>query len=174
MEEQVVLVDREDTPLGTIGKMEAHKLGLLHRAFSVFIFNSAGELLLQQRAHDKYHSAGKWTNTCCSHPRPFENTHIAANRRLKEEMGLTCTLNYGFNFVYKAVFANELTEYEYDHVFFGTTDALPVLNPNEVASCKYMKLDELEEDLQINPHLYTAWLKVCFNKVVEFRDRYYG
>lgn len=172
MEEQVILVDREDVPLGIIGKMEAHELGLLHRAFSVFIFNSKGELLLQQRAFDKYHSAGKWTNTCCSHPRPFEDIHAAANRRLKEEMGMACVLNYGFNFVYKAVFSNKLTEYEYDHVFFGDTDELPLLNPSEVASYKYMNLAELEEDLQINPHLYTAWLKVCINKVVEFKKTY--
>src|SRR6478752_808854 len=124
MEELVVLVDGLDNPIGTIDKMEAHSLGLLHRAFSVFIFNTKGELLLQQRALNKYHSAGKWTNTCCSHPKPAEETEQAANRRLMEEMGMQCELTYGFNFIYKTIFENELTEYEFDHVYFGISDEL--------------------------------------------------
>ena len=171
MEEQVVLVDNFDNPLGIIDKMEAHTLGLLHRAFSVFIFNSKGELLLQQRALDKYHSAGKWTNTCCSHPKPYEDTANAANRRLMEEMGMKCEIEYAFNFIYKAEFDNELIEYEFDHVYFGTSDELPIINSNEVASFKYMKLEDLALDLVENPDLYTAWLKVCFENVIAFKSK---
>ena len=171
MEEQVILVDHLDHPLGIIAKMEAHSLGLLHRAFSIFIFNSTGELLLQQRALDKYHSGGKWTNTCCSHPKPFENTEIAAHRRLGEEMGMECELKYGFNFIYKSVFENYLTEYEFDHVYFGKSDHLPVVNKNEVASFKYMTLENLALDLNENPGHYTAWLKICFDRIVEFKSK---
>lgn len=170
MEEQVILVDREDLPLGMIGKMDAHKLGLLHRAFSIFIFNSRGELLLQQRALDKYHSGGQWTNTCCSHPRPFEDTEAAAHRRLQEEMGMQCNLEYAFNFIYNAELDNDLSEYEYDHVYFGTSDVLPVLNIAEVAAYRYIKLADLKKEIEINPDLYTAWLKVCFEKVNEFKN----
>lgn len=171
MEEQVVLVDDLDNPLGIIDKMEAHRLGLLHRAFSVFIFNTKGELLLQQRALNKYHSVGKWTNTCCSHPKPYEETKDAANRRLMEEMGMQCELAYGFNFTYKATFENELTEYEFDHVYFGIHDDLPVINTNEVESFKYMNLEDLTLDLNINPHLYTAWLKICFDNIIAFKNK---
>lgn len=173
MEEQVILVDHQDIPLGIIGKMDAHHLGLLHRAFSVFIFNSKGQLLLQQRALNKYHSAGQWTNTCCSHPRPFEDTLLAAKRRLFEEMGMVCELEYGFNFTYKADFDNQLTEYEFDHVFFGVCDDFPVPNATEVAAYKYVNLKDLEEDLSINPDIYTAWLKVCFPKIVAFKIKQY-
>lgn len=173
MEEQVILVDHEDTPLGIIGKMDAHQLGLLHRAFSVFIFNSKGELLLQQRALDKYHSAGQWTNTCCSHPRPYEETHLAALRRLDEEMGMNCDLTYGFNFTYKASFSNDLTEYELDHVFFGHSDDLPVINSIEVAAYKYISLPDLDTDLKQNPDIYTPWLKICFDKVLAFKNEIY-
>jgi isopentenyl-diphosphate delta-isomerase len=173
MEEQVILVDQEDIAVGVIGKMDAHRQGLLHRAFSVFIFNSEGELLMQQRALSKYHSAGQWTNTCCSHPRPFEETNDAAHRRLKEEMGMECVLEYGFSFIYEASFTNDLIEYEYDHVFFGVSDVFPVPDQDEVASCKYVKLSDLEKDLIVNPHLYTAWLKICFNRVVEFKNMRY-
>ena len=171
MEEQVILVDQDDQPLGIIAKMEAHSLGLLHRAFSIFIFNSDGELLLQQRALDKYHSGGKWTNTCCSHPKPFEDTEKAAHRRLSEEMGMECELEYGFNFIYKAAFENELTEYEFDHVYFGKSDYLPVVNKNEVASFKYMSLENLALNLNENPDHYTAWLKICFDRIVEFKSK---
>lgn len=173
MEEKVILVDTEDNEIGHVDKMEAHELGLLHRAFSVFIFNKKGELLLQQRALDKYHSAGMWTNTCCSHPRPEENTDLAARRRLKEEMGMQCKLSYGFNFLYEATFTNELTEYEFDHVYFGVSDELPVINLTEVASYKYMDLDVLKADLIENPDLYTAWLKICFDKMITVKNEYY-
>ena len=171
MEEQIILVDRLDNPLGIIEKMEAHNLGLLHRAFSVFIFNSSGELLLQQRALDKYHSAGKWTNTCCSHPKPFEETIKAAKRRLMEEMGMACELEYGFNFIYEATFENELIEHEFDHVYFGISDELPVINTQEVASFKYMRLDDLALDLVENPDHYTAWLKICFENIIAFKNK---
>ena len=171
MEEQVVLVDHLDNPLGVIEKMKAHTLGLLHRAFSVFVFNTNGELLLQQRAFDKYHSAGKWTNTCCSHPKPFEDTAKAASRRLMEEMGMECELEYGFNFVYKATVENELTEYEFDHVYFGVSDELPIINTNEVASFKYLSLAELALDLDENPDLYTTWLKICFDNILAFKNK---
>lgn len=171
MEEQVILVNRFDIPLGIIGKLEAHSLGLLHRAFSVFIFNSKGELLLQQRAFNKYHSGGKWTNTCCSHPKPYEETELAAHRRLEEEMGMECKLEYGFNFVYKTEFENELMEYEFDHVYFGVSDYLPIINKEEVASFAYMKLEDLAVDIKENPERYTVWLKICINKVIDFRNK---
>ncbi len=169
MAEQIILVDHNDNPIGTMEKMETHRQGLLHRAFSIFIFNSKGELLLQQRAFDKYHSAGKWANSCCSHPRPGEQTEEAANRRLKEEIGLECDLRYGFNFVYKTSFSNDLIEYEYDHVFVGVSDILPLPDFKEVASFKYMNLATLAADMVKNPDLYTVWLKICFNRMVELK-----
>ena len=174
MEERVILVDQDDSEIGTMEKQEAHISGSLHRAFSVFIFNSKGELLLQQRALDKYHSPGLWTNTCCSHPRPGEATLVAANRRLEEEMGMQSELQYGFNFTYKADFGNHLTEHEFDHVFFGRSDAMPQTNPAEVAAFKYLSLAELEQELHKNPAHYSAWLNICFQKVVDFKHKTYG
>lgn len=167
MIEQVILVDRSDTAIGQMEKMEAHEKGLLHRAFSVFIFNSKGELLLQQRAAHKYHSAGLWTNTCCSHPRPGELNDAAAMRRLREEMGMKCELSYGFNFIYKATFKDGLIEHELDHVFFGISDDSPVINTEEVESYKYVDVDFLLEDVQRNPDKYTPWLKICLERVIE-------
>ena len=169
MEEQVILVDTGDIATGVMGKLKAHQEGVLHRAFSVFIFNSKGELLIQQRALDKYHSAGKWTNTCCSHPRPNELTLAAAKRRLQEEMGMDCELTYGFKFLYKTAFDNDLIEHELDHVFFGESDELPLINPAEVASFKYVKLAELNKDIIENADDYTVWLKLCFDKVLDFK-----
>lgn len=169
MEEQVILVDTEDTAIGVMEKLAAHQEGLLHRAFSVFIFNSNGELLMQQRALEKYHSAGEWTNTCCSHPRPNELTLVAAKRRLREEMGMDCELTYGFKFLYKAAFTNDLIEHEFDHVFFGESDETPIINSEEVASFKYVKLAELHQDIIENPNDYTVWLKLCFDKVLDFK-----
>ena len=166
MAENVILVDEKDNEIGTMPKMEAHVSGVLHRAFSVFIFNQNGELLLQQRALDKYHSGGKWTNTCCSHPRVGEETLAAANRRLLEEMGMECELNYGFNFLYKADVENGLIEHEFDHVYYGICDDLPAINLTEVAAYKYVKIDTLRLDLEKNPALYTEWLKISFNKVL--------
>lgn len=166
-EEEVILVDENDNPIGTMPKLEAHLKGELHRAFSVFIFNSSGALLLQQRALDKYHSAGKWTNTCCSHPRPGELTTDAAKRRLKEEMGMECELRPVFSFAYRAEVENGLVENEYDHVYFGSSDTLPIPNPLEVADFKYISMEALELDLQNNKDSYTEWLKICFGQVMQ-------
>lgn len=163
--EFVVLVDELDQPRGTMEKLEAHKQGLLHRAFSIFIFNSKKELLLQKRASHKYHCGGLWTNTCCSHQRPNESTLEAANRRLKEEMGMTCELESTFTFVYKAAFDNGLTEHEFDHVLVGQTDASPDINLEEVDSFKYMGIEAIQKDLENNSHLYTPWFKIAIEKL---------
>jgi isopentenyl-diphosphate delta-isomerase len=154
----VILVNPDDVALGCMPKMEAHEKGLLHRAFSVFIFNSEGKLLMQQRAGDKYHSAGLWTNTCCSHPFPGEKTKNAAQRRLMEEMGLKAELKFLFRFQYLAPFDNSLTEHEIDHVFAGKTDEKPVVNPKEVSSYKYVSISELKMDIEVNPEQYTCLL----------------
>ncbi|MFY1613044.1 isopentenyl-diphosphate Delta-isomerase [Macellibacteroides fermentans] len=160
----VILVDENDNPIGTMPKMEAHEKAMLHRAFSVFILNANDEVLLQQRANDKYHSAGLWTNTCCSHPHPGEDTLGAARRRLKEEMGMEADLQFVFKFMYKAPFDNLLTEHEIDHVFIGKTDQLPIINPEEVASYKYMKPEEIKLDMEQNPQSYTVWFRIIFNE----------
>ena len=168
MAENVILVDTNDKEIGSMPKMQAHLEGKLHRAFSVFIFNSKGELLLQQRAVNQYHSGCKWTNTCCSHPRLGESNLAAANRRLKEEMGMTCELTYGFNFLYKADVNEGVLEHEFDHVFFGISDNLPEINHDEVRAYKYLTLKDLEQDIIENPILYTEWLKICFHRVLKF------
>lgn len=160
----VILVDENDNPIGTMPKMEAHEKAMLHRAFSVFILNANDEVLLQQRANDKYHSAGLWTNTCCSHPHPGEDTLDAARRRLKEEMGMEADLQFVFKFMYKAPFDNLLTEHEIDHVFIGKTNQLPVINPEEVASYKYMKPEDIKLDMEQNPQSYTVWFRIIFNE----------
>ncbi|PWS29137.1 isopentenyl-diphosphate delta-isomerase [Pedobacter yonginense] len=166
MTEQVILVDQNDLPIGHMEKMEAHVKGELHRAFSIFIFNFNNELLLQQRALDKYHSGGLWTNTCCSHQRVGESNMDAANRRLFEEMGMRCNLEYGFNFIYKAHFESGLIEHEFDHVFFGISDDLPVINKDEVESYRYVNLASLKLDIDSHPEMYTPWLKICLDKVI--------
>ena len=160
--EEVILVDESDTPLGTMEKMEAHRRALLHRAFSVFIFNSKGEMLLQQRAPGKYHSAGLWTNACCSHPRPGEDTRDAAVRRLREELGFTSELEEIFHFTYKSEFGNGLTEFEFDHVFIGTSDAPVYPNLAEVSHYRYQTLKEIRESLQAQPELFTSWFRLAF------------
>lgn len=167
MIEKVILVDTKDEQVGIMEKMEAHRKGLLHRAFSVFVLNYKGEFLLQRRALDKYHSPGLWTNTCCSHPRPGEDIVKAAERRLMEEMGLKCELVRGFDFIYKASFSNGLTEHEFDHVFFGWCDNVPHINTKEVADWKYVPLKALEEDIAQNPGAYTEWFKVCVEKILD-------
>lgn len=167
MVEHVILVDENDLPQGQMEKLEAHEKGVLHRAFSVFIFNSKNELLLQKRAEHKYHSGGLWTNTCCSHPRVGEDNLEAANRRLMEEMGIGSVLNYLFNFTYKVKFDDGLTEHELDHVFYGLCDDLPVINPEEVAAYRYLSLSDLKKDIELHPDRYTSWLKICLDKVVE-------
>ena len=161
----VILVDKNDTEIGVMPKLEAHQKGILHRAFSVFVFNSEGKVLMQQRAVDKYHSAGLWSNTCCSHPLPGETNNNAAGRRLMQEMGIDCKLKTAFSFIYKAELDNDLTEHEFDHVFFGNFDGVPKINTDEVQNYKYMSLTELELDLTIHPENYTEWLKLCIEKV---------
>ena len=164
--EEVILVDKNDVECGTMEKMEAHKNGgTLHRAFSVFIFNTKGELLLQKRAEHKYHSGGLWTNTCCSHPRPGETTREAGNRRLVEEMGMECKLIELFSFEYNVELNQRMTERELDHVLVGLSDKEPKINTDEVAEYNYMPLDEIDNDLKINPQNYTEWFKICFERV---------
>ena len=164
--EEVILVDSNDLELGTMEKMEAHRNGgTLHRAFSVFVFNTKGELLLQRRAHHKYHSGGLLTNTCCSHPRPGETVREAGNRRLREEMGMECKLVELFSFEYKAALDSGMTEWELDHVLLGLSDVQPVINPEEVDEYLYMPLDEIDMDIKENPNNYTEWFKICFERV---------
>lgn len=164
---KVILVNPSGQMTGTMDKMAVHLTGSLHRAFSVFIFNKQGQLLLQQRALDKYHSGGLWTNTCCSHPCPGEQTIDAAHRRLEEEMGMDCKLQEVFQFTYKHEFENGLIEYEYDHVFIGMSDRLPQPNPLEVASFDYIDINCLALDISKQPAKYSAWLSICFEKVRE-------
>ncbi|MCX2480663.1 isopentenyl-diphosphate Delta-isomerase [Pedobacter sp. MC2016-15] len=170
MTEYVSLVDEQDNEIGVMEKLQAHQEALLHRAISVFIFNDRKELLLQQRAAEKYHSPLLWTNTCCSHPRPGEVVIEAANRRLMEEMRMACNLTYEFSFTYKAVLTEELTEHEFDHVFFGESNETPVPNPAEVADWKYMALDDIEADMEENPGVYTSWFKLMLDKIKSVRN----
>ncbi len=165
--ENVILVDENDNELGLMEKMEAHEKGMLHRAFSVFVFNSNNELMLQQRSDSKYHSGGLWTNTCCSHPRAGETLENAAKRRMMEEMGFSCELNHEFSFIYKAKLDNNLTEHELDHVFFAFYDGLPEINPNEAKAWKYASINFIKKDISQNPELYTEWFKIMFNRVEE-------
>jgi isopentenyl-diphosphate delta-isomerase len=160
--EQVILVNEMDVELGLMEKMEAHTKALLHRAFSVFVFNSIGEMLLQQRAITKYHSGGLWTNTCCSHPRPGETVLQAANRRLKEEMGFETNLIKVLDFVYKAPFSNGLTEHEFDHVLVGYYDG--IINPNqeEVEKYSFNSFSDIEISINESPEIYTEWFKIAF------------
>jgi isopentenyl-diphosphate delta-isomerase len=164
--EEVILVDESDQPLGTMEKMEAHRRAVLHRAFSVFIFNSRGEMLLQQRSPEKYHSAGLWTNACCSHPRPGEDTREAAIRRLREELGFTTHLEELFHFVYKSEFDNGLTEYEFDHVFVGTYDEAIHANTAEVSDSRYYTTEHIRERLLREPDEFTSWFHLAFPLVI--------
>ena len=168
MTETLILVDHDNKQIGIAEKLIAHQEGSLHRAFSIFIFNSKGELLLQQRAMDKYHSAGLWANTCCSHPRDGESLETAIHRRLKEEMGMSCEMDFQFSFIYKANFENGLIEHEYDHVFFGISDEKPILNPLEVMNYQYMDLESLEKSIKKSPESYSEWLKIAMEKVNQF------
>jgi len=163
-EEKVILVDRDDNPIGTMPKMEAHEKAVLHRAFSVFILNKNGELMLQQRALHKYHSPALWTNTCCSHQREGEHNLEAGTRRLEEEMGFSVPLEELFSFIYKAPFDNGLTEHELDHVMIGYFDGTPRINPDEVASWKWMSLTAIANDMILHPETYTVWFKIIFKR----------
>lgn len=164
--EEVILVNEKDEQTGTMEKLEAHRRGLLHRAFSVFIFNSKGELLLQKRAEGKYHSAGLWTNTCCSHPRPGESVEEAAKRRLKEEMGMECELKKEFFFIYNIEFKNGLKEHELDYILTGYCDDPPLLNPEEASEWKYISPKDLISEIKKYPENYTEWFKMIAEKVI--------
>lgn len=166
--QQIVLVNENDERIGVMEKMEAHQKALLHRAYSIFIFNNKGELLMQKRSENKYHSGGLWTNTCCSHPRPNETNVHGATRRLKEEMGFTTKMEKAFDFIYKAEFDNGLTEHEFDHVLIGNYDGKVDPDPNEVAEWKYMSLEDIEKDLEANPDKYTVWFKIAFPKLLDW------
>lgn len=157
--EQVILVDEQDRELGASEKLRAHAEGALHRAFSVFVFDRAGRLLLQRRAREKYHSGGLWSNTCCGHPRPGEETAAAAHRRLREEMSFDCELRLAFGFVYRAELDNDLVEHEYDHVFVGEFEGHPVPDPSEVEEWKWVSIGELRRGLREEPSRYSYWLK---------------
>jgi isopentenyl-diphosphate delta-isomerase len=171
-EKEVVLVNEQDESLGTMEKMEAHRKGLLHRAFSVFIFNSKGEMLLQQRAQNKYHSGGLWTNACCSHPAPGEPVAEAAVRRLQEEMGFSVPLEKIFAFTYRSEMENGLTEHEFDHVFTGIYEGAVHPDKDEVKDYCYKSMDAIREGLQTHPHHFTAWFRIAFPQIEnEFATR---
>ena len=162
-EEKVIVVNTFDEPIGLMEKLEAHQKGVLHRAFSVLIFNTKGEMLIHQRAKDKYHCGGLWTNACCSHPREHETLIEAANRRLQEEMGFQTPLTKMGSFIYKAEFKNGLTEHEFDHLFVGEFNENPSPNPDEVMDWKYISLADLKNEIQKNPEDFTFWFKEIMN-----------
>lgn len=164
MAEKVILVDEHDKEIGLMEKIEAHEKGLLHRAFSVFVMNSSGELMMHQRALHKYHSGGLWTNTCCSHPRKGEDVEDAVHRRLMEEMGFDCEVRKMFHFIYKAEMDQGLTEHEFDHLYIGYYDGEPNINPDEVASWEWMTIEEVQRDLVAHPEKYTEWFKIIFER----------
>jgi isopentenyl-diphosphate delta-isomerase len=166
MIEHVILVDSNDVEIGIAEKMEAHEKALLHRAFSVFLFNRSGEMLIHQRAISKYHSGGLWTNACCGHPRPNESTLNASKRRLMEEMGIACELKNNFSFTYKASLDNDLTEHEIDHVFIGEFNGVPSINPIEVQAYKWISIEELKHAVISSPETFTEWFKICLEKVI--------
>ena len=165
--ENVVLVDEQDKQLGLMEKMEAHEKGMLHRAFSVFIFDDAGNMLLQKRAESKYHSPSLWTNACCSHPRDGESVLKAAARRLQEELGFVCEIEKSFDFIYQAQLDQGLTEHEFDHVLIGKYEGEIAMNPDEVMDYKYIPMDELLRDVAKNAENYTVWFKVALPTLVE-------
>lgn len=166
--DRVILVDENDKATGTEEKLKAHELGLLHRAISVFVFNSNGKMLLQKRAGHKYHSGGLWTNTCCSHPAPGEETIDAAKRRLKEEMGISVNeLQFAFSFIYKVELDNSLTEHELDHVFLAVSDHEPVLNTDEASAFEYQDLNTIREKIKLHPEQFTFWFKHIFERIID-------
>lgn len=165
--EEVVLVNEKDEPIGLMEKIEAHEKGLLHRAFSVFIYNDKNEIMLQQRAAHKYHSPGLWTNTCCSHPRKGEAIEDAGVRRLQEEMGFQTPVKHVTSFIYKAAFDNGLTEHEFDHILIGNYEGEPNLNPEEVSAWKWVSPEDIREEMKTNPEKFTAWFKIIFEKYDE-------
>jgi isopentenyl-diphosphate Delta-isomerase len=172
-EKQVILVNEQDVQAGYMEKIAAHKKGLLHRAFSIFIFNSKGEMLLQQRALNKYHSGGLWTNSCCSHPQPGEDILVSAEKRLQDEMGFTTKLKKIFDFVYRAEFNNGLTEYEFDHVFAGEYEGAVTYNKEEVMDYCYKNMEEVRHLLKEYPGKFTEWFHLAFPKIEEWWQQHY-
>jgi isopentenyl-diphosphate delta-isomerase len=170
IEEKVILVNTNDEPLGLMDKMAAHEQALLHRAFSVFVLNDKNEVMLQQRASHKYHSPLLWTNTCCSHQRAGESNIQAGKRRLEEEMGFKTELKELFHFIYKAPFDNGLTEHELDHVMIGYSNKGPNINKEEVESWKWMKIEDIKNDMQVHPEIYTVWFKIIFDKFYHYLE----
>lgn len=169
-EENVILVNEKDEQIGLMPKLEAHEKAVLHRAFSVFILNSKNEIMLQQRAHQKYHSPLLWTNTCCSHQRDGESNLLAGTRRLYEEMGFETSLKELFHFIYKAPFDNGLTEHELDHVMIGYYEENPRINTEEVENWKWMPIEDVKNDMQVHPEIYTIWFKIIFDKFYHFLE----
>ncbi len=167
MEAEVILVDENDNAIGAMEKMRVHHEGILHRAFSVFVFNSKSELLLHRRATEKYHSGGLWTNTCCSHPMPGEDVVDAAKRRLMEEMGLTCELKKNFDFIYRADVGHNLIEHEFDHVFIGHSDEIPKPDAKEVSDWKWMDVKSIVTSLIEHPELYTTWFRIAWPMIID-------
>lgn len=167
MEEQINLVDGNGNRLGGIGKLPAHEQGLLHEAFSIFVFNEKDEVLLQRRALTKYHSGGLWTNTCCGHPRVGEELSASAHRRLGEEMGFDCGLTELYAFTYKVhITEGSLTEHEYDHVLVGQVssgDIALIPNPEEVCEYRWMDIGDLLADASLHPEHYTTWFKIILS-----------
>jgi isopentenyl-diphosphate delta-isomerase len=171
-EEKVILVNENDEPIGLMEKLEAHEKAVLHRAFSVFVLNDKNEVMLQQRAHHKYHSPLLWTNTCCSHQREGETNIQAGTRRLFEEMGFTTELKELFHFIYKAPFDNGLTEHELDHVMIGYYNEAPKINPDEVESWKWMSIEAIRDDIQTQSENYTVWFKIIFDEFYHFLEEH--
>ncbi len=170
IEEKVILVNENDEQTGLMPKLEAHEKGLLHRAFSVFILNDRNELMLQQRASQKYHSPLLWTNTCCSHQREGESNLQAGMRRLQEEMGFTAQLRELFHFIYKAPFDNGLTEHELDHVMIGFYQGKPEINTDEVEDWKWMAMDDVKSDMEKHPERYTVWTRIIFDEFYHYLE----
>jgi isopentenyl-diphosphate Delta-isomerase len=166
----VILVDELDVQTGTMEKMEVHQKALLHRAFSIFVFNEKGEMLLHKRADKKYHSAGLWSNACCSHPKPGEETLAAAQNRLQEEMGFNTVLKKAFEFIYKVPFDNGLTEHEFDHVFIGIYDGEIVPNTDEVSDYCFKPVEEIKSSIGSHPQKYTEWFKIAFPKMEAYLE----
>jgi isopentenyl-diphosphate delta-isomerase len=161
--EEVILVDENDNPIGTMEKMEAHQKGLLHRAFSILVYNSKGQLLMQKRSWKKYHSGGLWTNTCCSHPRPDEAIEDALRRKLKQEMGIDVTPQFSHKFIYRTDLGNNLTEHEYDHVYVARYDGEPVINHDEVDEWRFEDVSSLRDAMKKSPQDYTYWFRLILS-----------
>lgn len=164
--EKLILVDTEDREIGQMEKMEGHRRGALHRAFSVLIYNSKGQMLIQKRATSKYHSGGLWSNACCSHPKPDETMEEAVERRLREELNIKLKPRFSHKFIYKVSFPNNLIEHEYDHVYIGTYDGEPKANKEEIADWKYISIEELKKDIKKNPDQYSHWFKIILSQEI--------